>query len=104
MRCEGAPLARFWGTGSPVPEVGPDDFSVRWTGQFYFVSGFHYFIAQADDGIRVFVDGVRIINGWRDQSTTSFFVARRMSAGEHTVVIEYYEHGGDAVAGLRWSR
>ncbi|RKG94199.1 PKD domain-containing protein, partial [Corallococcus sp. CA053C] len=104
VRCEGSPLARFWGTGQPVPEVGSDDFSVRWTGRFYFASGLYYFLAQADDGIRVFVDGSRIINGWRDQSTTSFFVGRWMRAGEHTVVIEYYEHGGDAVAGLRWYR
>ena len=104
VRCEGSPLARFWGTGRPVPEVGSDDFSVRWTGRFYFASGLYYFLAQADDGIRVFVDGSRIINGWRDQSTTSYFVGRWMRAGEHTVVIEYYEHGGDAVAGLRWYR
>ncbi|WP_244227351.1 PQQ-dependent sugar dehydrogenase [Corallococcus aberystwythensis] len=104
VRCEGAPLANAWGAGSPVPEVGPDDFSVRWTGRFYFVSGLHYFVAQGDDGLRVFVDGSRIIDGWKDQSTTSYFAARAMSAGEHTVVMEYYEHGGAAVAGLRWYR
>ncbi|MCY1032737.1 PQQ-dependent sugar dehydrogenase [Corallococcus sp. BB11-1] len=104
VRCEGAPLARLWGRGSPVPEVGPDDFSVRWTGRFSFASGLYFFLAQADDGVRVFVDGARIINGWRDQSTTSFVVGRWMRAGEHTVVMEYYEHGGDAVAGLRWLR
>ncbi|GMU08585.1 PQQ-dependent sugar dehydrogenase [Corallococcus caeni] len=104
VRCEGAPLAKFWGTGRPVPEVGVDDFSVRWTGRFYFVSGLFYFFAQADDGIRVYVDGSRIINAWKDQSTTSFVVGRWMSAGEHTVVMEYYEHDADAVAALRWSR
>ncbi|MBN8226600.1 PQQ-dependent sugar dehydrogenase [Corallococcus macrosporus] len=104
VRCESAPLENFWGTGSPVPEVGPDDFSVRWTGRFYFVSDLYYFIAQADDGVRVFVDGSRVIDGWKDQSTTSYFVGRWMTAGEHSVVMEYYEHGGDAVAGLRWYR
>ncbi|WP_375760902.1 PQQ-dependent sugar dehydrogenase [Corallococcus exercitus] len=104
VRCEGAPLENFWATGSPVPEVGPDDFSVRWTGRFYFVSGLFYFLAQADDGIRVFVDGSRIIDGWKDQSATNYFVGRWMTADEHTVVMEYYEHGGDAVAGLRWYR
>ncbi|MCY1044553.1 PQQ-dependent sugar dehydrogenase [Corallococcus sp. bb12-1] len=104
VRCEGAPLENFWATGSPVPEVGPDDFSVRWTGRFNFESGLYSFLAEADDGVRLFVDGERIIDGWRDQPTTSFFETRWMSAGEHTVVMEYYEHGGDALARLRWYR
>ena len=62
-----------------------------------FPSGRYIFLAQADDGIRVFVDGVRVINGWRDQSATSYLGYRWMTSGEHTVVVEYYEHGGDAV-------
>ncbi|HZI13954.1 MAG TPA: PQQ-dependent sugar dehydrogenase [Myxococcus sp.] len=104
VRCEGAPISKFWGTGSPVPGVGPDHFSVRWTGRFYFPSGRYFFNAQADDGVRVFVDGARVINGWRDQSTTSYLGYRWLGSGEHTVVMEYYEHGVDAVAGLRWYR
>lgn len=104
VRCEGAPLMRYWWAESPVVGVGPDDFSVRWTGRFYFGTGLAFFMAQADDGIRVFVDGSRIINGWKDQSRTSYSQARWMRAGEHTVVIEYYEHDGDAVAALQWFR
>ena len=94
----------YWWAGSPVEGVGPDDFSVRWTGRFSFATGLYFFMAQADDGIRVFVDGSRIINGWKDQSSTSYVQARWMRSGEHSVVVEYYEHGGDAVAGLQWFR
>ncbi|RKI72142.1 PKD domain-containing protein [Corallococcus sp. AB049A] len=104
VRCEGAPLMNYWWAGSPVEGVGPDDFSVRWTGRFSFATGLYFFMAQADDGIRVFVDGSRVINGWRDQSSTSYVQARWMRSGEHSVVVEYYEHGGDAVAGLQWFR
>ncbi|NPC72488.1 PKD domain-containing protein [Corallococcus exiguus] len=104
VRCEGAPLSNYWWAGSPVEGVGPDDFSVRWTGRFYFATGLYFFMAQADDGIRVFVDGSRIINGWKDQSSTNYVQARWMRAGEHSVVVEYYEHDGDAVAGLGWFR
>lgn len=104
VRCEGAPLSKFWGPASPVPGMPPDNFSVRWTGRFYFPSGRYIFLAQADDGIRVFVDGVRVINGWRDQSTTSYLGYRWLASGEHTVVVEYYEHWADAVAALRWYR
>jgi len=50
VRCEGAPLQKAWGSGSPVPGVGPDHFSVRWTGRFSFASGRYFFLAMADDG------------------------------------------------------
>jgi hypothetical protein len=102
VRCESAPLTHDWGHGSPASEVNADNFSVRWTGQFSFPAGSHTFIARADDGVRVSVGGTRIIDAWRDQSATEYRATRTLPAGEHTVVMEYYENTGRAVAQLRW--
>ncbi len=102
VRCEEAPLAHDWGTESPAPEIVPDHFSVRWTGRFFFPAGTQLFTATADDGVRLYVDGAVLIDAWRDQSATTYQAHHELSAGEHTVTLEYYENGADAVARLDW--
>ncbi len=104
IRCEPAPINYDWGEGAP-PEtgLGPDEFSVRWTGRIYFSSGFYRFTARADDGVRLWVDGGSpLVNAWVDQSPTSYYGYRYLSRGEHKVTLEFYEAGGGAVSQLRW--
>ena len=101
VRCE--PSINYdWGSGNPVSGVGSDNFSVRWTGQFNFGGGNKSFIATADDGIRIWIDGTLLIDAWRDQAPTEYRAQRSLSAGMHEVKVEYYENGGGAVARLRW--
>jgi glucose/arabinose dehydrogenase len=104
VRCEGASFFYDWGEESPAPEVVPDQFSVRWTGRFFSVWAPYIFQATADDGVRVYVDGAPVIDAWWDQGATTYRATRWLSLGEHSVVMEYYENGGGAVAALRWWR
>ena len=41
-----------------------DSFSARWTASLPFAGGAAKFTTYTDDGVRVFVDGKRIINNW----------------------------------------
>ena len=91
-----------WGSGSPASVVPPDDFSARWTGAFEFEAGTTTFSVTADDGFRLWVDGVLLVDAWIDQPATTYTTARKLSAGEHVLKIEYYENGGQAVAKLSW--
>lgn len=102
-RCEGS-INYNWGGGGPGNGVGNDNFSVRWKGRFNFSGGNFTFIARADDGIRVWVDGNPIIDAWRDQAPTEYRANRSLSAGEHEIKVEYYENGGGAVAQVRWEQ
>jgi len=102
VRCEVAPLAYDWGTSSPGPGVNADNFSVRWRGRFNFAAGTYTFTARADDGVRVFVDGTALIDGWVLQPPTDYTASRALTAGEHEVVMEYFEAAGGAEARLRW--
>ena len=96
-----------WSSGSPVPGVvQANNFSVRWTGQVQApVSGNYTFSTVSDDGVRLWVNGVLRINNWSDhapKTNTSAPVA--LVAGvKYSVVMEYYERGGGAVARLRWA-
>jgi PA14 domain len=65
-----------------------------------FTAGTHTFTANADDGVRVYLDGTVVIDQWKDLSATTYTVSRTVTAGNHEVKVEYYEHGGDAVAKL----
>ncbi len=100
-RCENS-INYDWGGGGPGNGLGNDEFSVRWTGRFGFDGGTKRFIARADDGIKVYLDGTTIIDGWKDQAPTSYTNERTPSAGTHEVKVEYYEKGGGAVAQFRW--
>jgi hypothetical protein len=109
---EGAPAferydaeVRFnWYTGSPGSGVGEDHFSVRWERNAYFDSGHYRFYATSDDGVRVYVDGTKIIDGWNVHPPTEYVQDVYIHAGHRTVVVEYYEESGDASVYVRWGR
>jgi len=92
-----------WGTGSPDPAVPADDFSVRWTRRLGFDAGTYRFLASTDDGVRVRVDGALVVDAWVDQMLPTTHTGDvYLAAGQHEVVVEYYEHGGEAAAHVWW--
>ena len=101
--CEPAPLDHRFGAGSPAG-VGPDAFSARWTGTFEFpVQDTYRFTATSDDGMRVWVDGVLLLDEWRIQRATTFTATRALTAGQHEVRVEWFDGSGDAAAQLSWA-
>jgi len=95
-----------WGDpGGPDPAVGDDNFSVRWTGQVEAAFTETYtFYARTDDGVRLYVDGQLLVDSWVDRSPTEDFGKIDLIAGNtYSLVMEYYENGGGAVAQLSWS-
>jgi len=93
-----------WGEGSPGPGVPSDNFSVRWARTVPFSAGYYRFAATSDDGIRVYVDGRAIIDEWHDHPAQTYMTELNLAGGPHEIVVEYYEHGGGAVAKLEWAQ
>jgi YVTN family beta-propeller protein len=93
-----------WGTGAPGSGVGTNKFSVRWSGAIEIpATGSYRLQTLSDDGARVYVDGVRIINSWSDHSATrNTSSARTYAEGRHAITVEYYENSGSAVMKLYW--
>jgi len=93
-----------WGDGSPDPAVPADNFSVRWKRTLGFTPGTYRFYASCDDGVRISVDGKRIVDAWQDQKLPNTrWGDITLAAGRHTVVVEYYDHGGKASAHVWWN-
>jgi len=93
-----------WGEGSPAAGIGADNFSVRWTRSVHFDAGRYRFVTETDDGVRLFIDGRKVVDRWVEMSRTSLSVEVDLSAGSHEVRMEYFDGAGRAVARLSWSR
>lgn len=92
-----------WGWGSPDWRIPSDNFSARWTGMVRFdTSCTHTFSARSDDGVRVWVDGWLVIDGWYDHAAMTFSGNRWLAAGDHHIRVEYYEHTGLAEIEFWW--
>jgi glucose/arabinose dehydrogenase len=92
-----------WGEGSPGPGIGANRFVARWTRTMRFAPGDYDFAATADDGVRLYVDGIRVIDKWIDQGPTTYHTTLSLDGGPHTVVMEYYENGSGAVAKFKYA-
>ncbi|MEU9657715.1 fibronectin type III domain-containing protein [Streptomyces chartreusis] len=87
-----------WGTNAPATGLPKDNFGVRWTLTRDFGSGGPFaFTASALDGIRVYLDGSRKVDLWKNTSTTvSKTVNVTVPAGKHTLRIDYVNWTGSA--------
>jgi len=95
-----------WGDpGGPDPSVGDDNFSARWTGEVEAAFTETYtFYPRTDDGVRLYVDGQLLVDRWIDRSPAEDKATINLVAGNtYSLVMEYYDNGGGAVAELSWS-
>jgi hypothetical protein len=100
------PVVNFdWGVGAPDPSIGPETFSVRWTGQVRApATGAFTFYTTTDDGVRLWVNGQLLIDRWIDQGSTEWSgVIALLNGANYAIVMEYFDSGGGARAELRWS-
>ncbi|MEU8753481.1 PA14 domain-containing protein [Streptomyces chartreusis] len=87
-----------WGTNAPASGLPKDNFTVRWTVTRDFGSGGPFtFAASTQDGIRVYLDGSRKVDLWKNVSTTAKkTVDLTVPAGSHTLRIDYVNWTGAA--------
>jgi uncharacterized protein YraI len=91
-----------WEGLSPDPIINVDNFSARWVRTVGFSNGTYRFRATMDDGMRAWVDGNMIIDGWKEGKRRTIEADVPLSDGPHTITVEYYEKGGKAIAGFTW--
>jgi hypothetical protein len=91
-----------WGSkpaGTSV--IADDNYSVRWTG---FVqtsaAGAWTFYTKSNDGVRLWIDNVLLINNWTRHAVVENSATISLSAGWHAIRLEYFQHGGVAVISL----
>lgn len=93
-----------WGFGSPAVGVQADAFSVRWSRTLNLNPGRYRFTTVTDDGVRLTVNGVRVLDKWQVQAATAYTVDIDIPGGNTSVVMDYFEAAGLAEARLGWTQ
>jgi LysM repeat protein len=83
-----------WGSRAVGSGIGSDNFSARFTSTLKFQASYYRFHIQVDDGARLFIDGQLVIDEWHISAVTHYTADRQMTAGNHTVRIDYFEGTG----------
>jgi parallel beta-helix repeat protein len=86
-----------WGVGSPDGSINGDNFVARFTRTDTFTGGpVKFTVTDADDGFRVYLDGDLVMERWNNSFGSAMIEVLNVTAGEHTIVVEYYEDQGNA--------
>lgn len=94
----------YWDHVAPAPGMPMTDYSIRWTGRITAPkTGEYTFSAMVDDGLRLWVGGVKVIDAWgpHDHESVSGQVA--MKEGKtYDIRIEYFNGILEGQIQLHW--
>jgi glucose/arabinose dehydrogenase len=94
-----------WDDGSPAPSLGQNDYAIRWTGQVKadFTEAYR-FHTVTEGGVRLWVNGLLLINDWNDSGPRERSGTITLTAGQrYDLKLEYKETNGTAAIQLQWS-
>jgi hypothetical protein len=93
-----------WGSGDILDSGLREDVIVKLTGNFTPIStGTTYITAPADDGVKLYLDGVLYIDDWYDKGGGGSTADVPTTEGLPMVIeMWYYENGGGANVKLMW--
>jgi hypothetical protein len=93
-----------WGSKAPAVGVPADRFSARWTRTVTLSSGLYRFSLRANDGVRFYIDGTRLVDEWHPSDGTTVYTVERGLSGACVLRVDYYEDSGQARISLSWER
>lgn len=90
--------------GTCDPRLPGEGFCIRWTGYLQVpADGDYTFYLSTDDGSRLWIDGVQVIDNWGHHAVEEKSATVKLAKGEHDLRVDYYEEYGWAAAHLEWS-
>lgn len=92
-----------WGTGSPAQGVvNNDNFSARFTSVQSFAGGIYEFVVSSDDGTRLYIDGLLVLDKFVPRILTTDRVQQTLTPGTHSLTVEYVEFTDQAALRVQW--
>lgn len=93
-----------FGSGGPGYKIGPDNFSIRWTGEFIPPKTDDYtFGVSSDDGSWLYIDGKLVVDNSGQHAEIQKSCTVKMIKGKtYKLRIDYCEEGGGASMKFGW--
>jgi hypothetical protein len=79
---------------SPAPGDRAEDFAIVARSTVNLPAGAYRILATSDDGVRVYVDGRRVIDAWAARAPQTGSADVRLATGQHDLRVEYFQAGG----------
>ena len=95
-----------WTKGAPDPAMESGNFNVRWTGQVLAPeSGSYVFSMLNSDGVRLWVNGIQVINDFKERPLrwTDGAIVNLSEGKRYDIRLECFQTAGPATAKLKWS-
>jgi hypothetical protein len=86
--------SRTFNTDPPRPGMPADNFSVRWESIQPLDDGTYQIRVRADDGVRVYINGNRVIDEWHNATGQIYTHTFTIPKGEYRLTVEYYDNTG----------
>ena len=84
--------------------IADDEYSIRWTGWVRIDQvGLWQFTTYSNDGVRLWVDNTQLIENWTFHTSQRDDGQIQLSAGWHTIRMEYFQSNGSTDARLLFS-
>ena len=93
-----------WNLGSPNPIIPVDHFSARYTSVQNMAGGTYEFVITSDDGIRLIIDSVLVLDRWIPRTMTTDRVQVQLTPGPHSLIVEYFEDIDIALISVQWAQ
>lgn len=86
-----------WGPNSPLPGVPANNFSARWSRRISVPEDGNYLVrADVAGGVRLWVDGVLLIDSWASQGLRGLEAQTgNIQRGDHDLRVDYFKATGD---------
>lgn len=109
---DGPPDATRWegdfchsrGYGSPAANINCDHFAARMPAHVPLGQGTYEFTIVSDDGVRMCIDSLRVLDAWKRQDNGRHTFQRTLSHGVHIIEIHYFKARGGAYLCVAWAQ
>ncbi len=96
------PIDFNWPSGGPLNLS--NSFSVRWESNVYFQDGKYDFFVRVNEGVRLYIDNLLLIDRWGPNSTREYQASATLSAGYHYVKLDYRNVAGPGEILFYWTK
>lgn len=92
-----------WGGDKPISPIfgqyeqfTSDSWSARWTRNVSLAAGTYQFNVTVDDGVRIYVNGTKVLDEWTTRQAETFQVNVQIPGGTTRLMVEYFENTANA--------